>query len=125
MQNKKQAFNQIERTISWNTLRGNTPDTLDWNLEIAMLHEELNELAQATTNVDRFDALLDLKFVLLGSLGKMALSAHQIVDGYEAVISANETKAATKNAAGKITKPDDFVGPESKLQVILAKPSSI
>lgn len=125
MQNKKQAFNQIERTISWNTIRGNTPDTLDWNLEIAMLQEELDELRQATTNVARFDALLDLKFVLLGSLGKMSLSAYQIVDGYEAVISANETKSATKNAAGKITKPDDFVGPESKLQVILAKPSSI
>ena len=119
MQNKKQAFNQIERTISWNTTRGNTPDTLDWNLEIAMLQEELNELAQATTNVDRFDALLDLKFVLLGSLGKMALYAHQIVDGYEAVISANETKSATKNAAGKITKCLGFKGPEDALNGIL------
>lgn len=119
MQNKKQAFNQIERTISWNTIRGNTPDTLDWDLEIAMLQEELDELKQATTNVARFDALLDLKFVLTGSLGKMSLSAHQIVDGYEAVISANETKSATKNLAGKITKPSNFVGPEGNLQIIL------
>lgn len=119
MRNKKQAFNQIERTISWNTIRGNTPDTLDWDLEIAMLQEELDELKQATTNVARFDALLDLKFVLTGSLGKMSLSAHQIVDGYEAVISANETKSATKNLAGKITKPSNFIGPEGNLQIIL------
>ena len=119
MRNKKQAFNQIERTISWNTIRGNTPDTLDWDLEIAMLQEELDELKQASTNVARFDALLDLKFVLTGSLGKMSLSAHKIVDGYEAVISANETKSATKNLAGKITKPSNFVGPEGNLQIIL------
>ena len=119
MINKKQAFVQIERTIHWNTLRGNTPDTLDWRLEVAMLQEELNELMHASTDVDRFDALLDLKFVLLGSLGKMGLEPHQIVDGYEAVIFANETKSATKNAAGKITKPPGFVGPESKLQAIL------
>lgn len=121
MQHKKQAHQQIERTIEWNTIRGNTPDTLDWNLEIDMLQEELDELKCAKTNVDRFDALLDLKFVLLGSLGKMNLSTQDIVDGYEAVITANETKSSTKNSDGKITKPKDFQGPEPKLQEILDK----
>lgn len=119
MTHKKQAHEQLERTLKWNTDRGNTPDTLDWKLEIDMLQEELDELKEATTSVDRFDALLDLKFVLQGTLGKTGLSPAQIVDGYEAVLQANESKSATKNADGKITKPDDFVGPESLLQVII------
>ena len=119
MKHRKQAFELIERTISWNNVRGNTPSTLDWKLETDMLQEELNELVDASTLVDRFDALLDLQFVLLGSLSKMGLTAEQIVDGYEAVMQANETKSSTKNGAGKITKPLDFVGPEAKLQQIL------
>lgn len=119
MKHKKQAHEHIERTIRWNHIRGNTPDTLNWDLEVAMLQEELDELKAATTDVDRFDALLDLKFVLLGSLGKMNLVPEQIVDGYEAVIAANETKSSTKNADGKITKPDNFVGPEATLERIL------
>jgi len=116
---KKQAYNQIEQTIAWNTTRGNTPDTLDWDLEVAMLQEELDELRDATTTVGRLDALLDLKFVIGGTLGKMPLTADRIVDAYQLVLDANETKSATKNAAGKITKPADFVGPEAKLQALL------
>lgn len=109
----------IESTVEWNQIRGNTPDTFDINLEIAMLKEELNEFIEATTDVDRFDALLDLKFVLIGTLSKMGLDANQIRRGYSAVLSANNTKSKTKNAAGKITKPANFVGPEAKLQAIL------
>ena len=119
MQHKKQAYEQIERTIQWNTLRGNDTNSLNWELEISMLQEELNELAEATTDVDRFDALLDLKFVLTGSLGKMGLTPELIVDGYEAVLAANETKSATKNRDGKITKPINFIPPEPKLQQLL------
>lgn len=122
MTHKKQAFTQIQRTIEWNTIRGNTPDTLDWDLEIAMLQEELDELKLAvkqSSPVDIFDALMDLKFVLHGTAGKFGLSAELQVDGYEAVITANGTKSTTKNAAGKITKPADFVGPEPKLQKLL------
>ncbi len=122
MQHKKQSYEQLERTIKWNTIRGNTPDTLDWNLEIDMLQEELDELKQAVADnnpVGQFDALLDLKFVLLGTLGKNNLTPSQIVDGYEQVLLANETKSAIKNSDGKITKPADFIGPEANLQKIL------
>jgi predicted HAD superfamily Cof-like phosphohydrolase len=122
MQHRKQAHEQVERTIEWNSTRGNTPDTLDWALEIAMLQEELDELKAAHLPVDRFDALLDLKFVLTGTLGKMGLSAEKIIDGYEAVLTANESKSATKDVYGKITKPMNFQGPEPKLQLILDKP---
>lgn len=122
MLHKKQAYNQIERTIEWNNIRGNTPNTLNWELEIDMLQEELNELKLAVEQnspVDIFDALMDIKFVLNGTCGKFGLNAHTQVDGYEAVLKANESKSAIKNAAGKITKPEGFVGPEVKLQELL------
>ena len=122
MRHKKQSFEQIERTIEWNELRGNTPDTLDYQLEIDMLQEELNEFKLAVAEGNRvamFDALLDLDFVRIGTLGKMQINAHTQVDGYEAVLKANESKSATKNEAGKITKPEGFVGPEVKLQELL------
>ena len=124
MLNKKQSFEQIERTIKWNTIRGNTPDTLDYQLEIDMLQEELNEFKLAVEQNNRvamFDALLDLDFVRIGTLGKMQIDPYTQVDGYEAVLKANESKSSTKNAAGKITKPTDFVGPEAELAKLLSE----
>lgn len=125
MLNKKQSFEQIERTIKWNTVRGNTPDTLDYQLEIDMLQEELNEFKLAVeqnNKVAMFDALLDLDFVRIGTLGKMQIDPYTQVDGYEAVLKANESKSSTKNAAGKITKPDNFTGPEAELAKLLSEP---
>lgn len=122
MKHKKQAFEQIERTVKWNEVRGNTPDTLNYQLEIDMLQEELDEFKLAVEKNDEvamFDALLDLDFVRIGTLGKMQIDPYTQVDGYEAVLRANETKSATKNSAGKITKPADFVGPESQLRKLL------
>ena len=122
MKHKKQAFEQIERTVEWNKLRGNTPDTLNYQLEIDMLQEELDEFKLAVEQNDQvamFDALLDLDFVRVGTLGKMQIDPYSQVDGYEAVLRANESKSAAKNSAGKITKPADFVGPEAELQKIL------
>ena len=119
---KELENNQIKRTIEWNEVRGNSTDTLDWNLEIDMLQEELSELKLAvekSSNVDIFDALLDLKFVLIGSLGKMGLSYKDVINGYEFVLQKNETKSKTKDSSGKITKPIGFVGPEKDLQKIL------
>ena len=124
MINKKQSFEQIERTIKWNTVRGNTPDTLDYQLEIDMLQEELNEFKLAVeqnNKVAMFDALLDLDFVRIGTLGKMQINVYTQVDGYEAVLKANESKSSTKNAAGKITKPTDFTGPEAELAKLLSE----
>ena len=126
MQHRKQAMEQIERTVKWNAVRGNTPDTLNWALEIDMLQEELNELKDAvaaTSEVDAFDALIDLKFVLTGTLGKMSLKPEQIVDGYEAVILANEMKGTQRSAEGKIIKPEGWeqYKPEPTLQAILDK----
>lgn len=122
MNHKKQSYEQLIRTQKWNTLRGNTPDTIDWKLELDMLQEELDELREAVEVNDRvaqFDAMLDLKFVLYGTIGKAGITPEQEVEGYEAVLRANESKSSTKNAAGKITKPDNFIGPEAELLQIL------
>lgn len=116
---KKQPYQLLERTIKWNTDRGNTPDTLDWNLEQSMLQEELDELNDATTEVDKLDALLDIIFVATGSLSKLGLSAEQIVDATEIVVSANEAKGSKKDSNGKIIKNNNFVPPEPELQLIL------
>ena len=123
-QNNNKSLKHIERTIEWNTIRGNTPETLDYQLEIAMLQEELDEFKQAVEQGDRvamFDALLDLDFVRIGTLGKMGICPLTQVEGYEAVLRANESKSSTKNAAGKITKPANWeqYAPEKELQRIL------
>ena len=47
---KMLSYEQLERTYNWNTLRGNTPDTLNWALEISMLQEELDELKDAVNS---------------------------------------------------------------------------
>ena len=123
-QNNSKPLKHIERTIEWNTIRGNTPDTLNYQLEIDMLQEELDEFKLAVSQGDRvamFDALLDLDFVRIGTLGKMGISPLIQVEGYEAVLQANESKSSTKNAAGKITKPANWeqYAPEAKLQELL------
>jgi predicted HAD superfamily Cof-like phosphohydrolase len=126
LQHKKQAFDHIERTVRWNVIRGNTTDTLNWDLEISMLQEELDELKEAVKNnnpVGIFDALMDIEFVLRGTCGKFGLTPEQQVDGYEAVIEANEAKSSKKNKDGKIMKPDNWeqYAPETKLQELLNK----
>ncbi len=88
-----------------------------------MLQEELDELKNAKTDVDRWDALNDLEFVLTGSKMKMGLSPEQIVEGYEIVVSANESKGSAKDENGKIIKDrSNFIEPEPKLQKILDRP---
>ena len=120
MQNKKQLFTQVERTIKWNTDRGNTPDTLNWTLEENMLQEELDEFKEAKTDVDRLDAILDIFFVGIGTLSKMGLNQYNIVDAYELVLKANEQKSSKKDANGKIIKnKETFNPPEPALQRIL------
>ena len=119
MNHKKQPFCVNKSTIQWNVDRGNIPSTLDWNLEIAMLQEELDELKLATTDVDRLDALCDLKFVLTGSMGKMGLTAEQVTEADQVVLDCNLSKSGHKDSDGKVTKPDNFSGPEPQLQLIL------
>jgi len=117
MYNKEQAFEHLEATYEWNQARNNNLSS--WSLEAAMLTEELNEFLLATTDVDRLDALIDLKFVINGTLGKMGLTPKAMVEAYEIVLQANEQKPATLTESGKVAKPADFESPEPKLQQLL------
>jgi len=122
LKHKKQAFENLEGTIKWNKDRGLTPESLNLKLELDMLQEELNEFREAIIQDDKvamFDSLIDLQYVLVGSMYKLGINAEMQVDGYSAVLEANKTKLADKSPKGKITKPKDFKGPEPILKQIL------
>jgi hypothetical protein len=55
--------------LKWNDERG-TLSTLDFNLEKNMLEEEYKEYFNATTTVDKIDAICDLAFVIFGTVAK-------------------------------------------------------
>ena len=109
----------LDDIIDWNKQRGNIRGDYNHQLECTLLEEEIKELRWATAKVDRLDALLDIHFVVIGSLHKLGLTLPQILESMKAVYNANNKKPAIKNAIGKLTKPIDYVGPESKLQKIL------
>ena len=124
MKHKKQAHEQIEQTIKWNKDRGLTPESLNLKLEVDMLQEELDEFKEAIIQDDKvamFDALLDLKFVLTGTMYKLGINAEMQIDGYEAVLEANKAKLDTKLSTGKIAKSESFKGPEPILKRILER----
>jgi len=75
--------------------------------------------AQTIADVDYFDAMLDTIYVAVGELHKLGLRPSQIVDGLQIVHNANSSKPGDKDSEGKVTKPDGFVGPEVKLQLLL------
>ena len=121
MESKKQFYNQLEQTIRWNTIRGNTPDTYSKDLEVSMLQEELNEYKEATDLSNTVKELLDILFVTYGTLSKLGLPSTAIVECYGTVIQSNNQKSKTKNAAGKITKSVNFVKAEPQIAKILKK----
>ena len=86
-----------------------------------MLLEELTELKEAVTEVDKLDALNDLRFLIDGTISKMDLTPEQEVESYEVVIQSNLAKGSQKDENGKIIKPDGWekFKPEPKLQTIL------
>ena len=113
--------NCIEEIMMWNEERDNLRYTS--SLEYAMMDEELEEFLVAGTSGDwvgQADALADMIVVSVGGLYKLCGGDKQkFEDIMLAVTAANNTKSATKNEDGKITKPDDFVGPEEWIGKIL------
>lgn len=73
--------------------------------------------------VDRFDKALDAIYFAIGSMHKLGLSPHQMVDGLQVVHMANMQKSGEKDANGKVSKPTGFIPPEDILQTILDKRS--
>jgi len=71
-------------------------------------------------NTTFFDTMVSIMF---GDLVEKGVSEDDILDviqeGLTEVINANFRKGTKKNAAGKIQKPKDFIGPEKELQRII------
>ena len=111
----------IEEVANWNEVRSNTGYVS--SLEYAMLDEELEEFMEAgiTGNyVDQADALADILVVAAGGLWKLCGNdIDKVQDILLAVTAANNTKSSEKDINGKITKPANFVGPESMIKEIL------
>ena len=74
------------------------------------------------TDVDRLDKAIDAIVFAVGSIAKLGLTPPQIREAIEIVTTANLQKLSMpKDEFGKLTKPADFVGPETKLQELLDK----
>lgn len=72
------------------------------------------------TDVDRLDKAIDAIVFAVGSIAKLGLTPPQIREAIEIVTTANLQKISMpKDEFGKLTKPADFIGPETKLQKLL------
>ena len=71
-------------------------------------------------DVERLDKACDSVVFAVGSMAKLGLSPEQITRALNIVMHANFSKLAMpKDSFGKLMKPENFVGPEDKLQEIL------
>ena len=112
----------IREIQEWNDERGNY--TYDRYLEGEMLEEELGEYALASMMpndlVDEADALADIIFVAVGSLYKLCGNDKIKFDSImTAVTACNNLKGKTKDANGKVSKPEGFEGPEKMIAKVL------
>lgn len=85
------------------------------------LQEELDEYKNANSLVDQYDALLDLIVFAIGTLERQGLP---LLEGFDAVMKANLNKeiginAKRGNFQRDLVKPQNWVGPEVKLQKII------
>ena len=72
------------------------------------------------SDVDRLDKACDAIVFAIGSMAKLGLTPAQIVEAMNIVTEANLQKLSMpKDEHGKLTKPANFVGPETKLQALL------
>ena len=77
------------------------------------------------TDVDRLDKACDAVVFAVGSMAKLELNPQEITKALNVVMHANFAKLhMPRDEFGKLTKPDDFVGPEAELQKILDNRSS-
>jgi predicted HAD superfamily Cof-like phosphohydrolase len=111
----------IQEVQEWNDVRGNYGYSVE--LEESMIVEEVLEYVRAIDDEDlvaQADALADILVVAVGSLYKLCGNDKiKMEDILLAVTAANNTKSSTKNKDGKITKPDNFVGPERQIAKVL------
>lgn len=89
---------------------------------IAAMREELEEYVAAGPLVEQYDALIDLLVFTLGTLYRQGFP---ILEGFEAVMSANLKKELGSNGDKRggfkrdLVKPVGWVGPEAQLRAII------
>ena len=81
---------------------------------------EMDSKPTRIPDVDRLDKAIDAIVFAVGSIAKLGLTPPQIREAIEIVTTANLQKLSMpRDEFGKLSKPADFVGPETKLQAIL------
>ena len=95
------------------------PKTLSRMVVNAALDTELSGY-EDITDVDRLDKACDAIVYAIGSMTKLGLDHHAITKALNIVNDANKAKLGmSRDAEGKLLKPEGFVGPEVKLQELL------
>ena len=92
----------------------------DVSRAIASLARMDGEVTEHLADVDRLDKACDAVVFAIGSMAKLGLDHHAITKALNIVNEANKAKLGMgRDAEGKLLKPDNFVGPEVKLQALL------
>ena len=95
-------------------------DTTPKNFSRFLVASAMAEHRFSLSAVERLDKACDSVVFAVGSMAKLGLSPEQITRALNTVMHANFSKLAMpKDSFGKLMKPDNFVGPEDKLQEIL------
>ena len=97
------------------TVKSESPKDLSRAI-IALAGTELDDIS----NVERLDKACDAIIFAIGSMTKLGLDHHAITKALNIVNDANKAKLGmSRDAEGKLLKPEGFVGPEVKLQELL------
>lgn len=109
-------------------LAGDSPDKIPDPLKARDISRQIIALAEMDSkptqlaDVDRLDKACDAVVFAVGSMAKLGLTPELIREALSVVMTANMQKLSMpKDEHGKLMKPDNFEGPEVKLQKILDK----
>lgn len=109
----KQLFDAVKEFMT----AGGEPKNLhhqdDKMLRVKLLQEELDEFAEARTQLDSLDALVDMAYLMIGACHQLGISFETLTEALSRVHKNNMGKVVggkvMKRADGKIIKPEGFV----------------
>lgn len=85
MNQKQDMISASRRVANWNAARYDR--VYDRDLAMRLLHEELDEFFEGSTEVERLDGLLDTMYVAFGVLWKLNLEDKQMDECYQRALS--------------------------------------
>lgn len=110
--------NSFEEVFPEEFPEGSNPQPKELSRHIVKI--AMNSGNENITDVDRLDKACDAIVFAIGSMCKLGLDHHAITKALNIVNDANKAKLGmSRDSEGKLLKPDDFVGPEVKLQALL------